>query len=59
MVSSSTLLYKVRGSNIGLQTAILSEVFCCFPQSLLANAGIVPNISQNRFLSHSFICVIY
>jgi hypothetical protein len=35
-------IYEVLGSNLGLEIAILTEVFCGFPQPLQVNARLVP-----------------
>jgi hypothetical protein len=34
--------------------AILIEVFCGFPYTLQANAGIVPKFGHEKFLTHPF-----
>jgi hypothetical protein len=34
-------------------SAILTEIFCCFPQSLQVNSGIVPQIGHDHFLPNS------
>jgi hypothetical protein len=44
-------------SQLGLLT-ILTEAFCGFPQSLEANAGIVPQISPYRFFPHTLKLII-
>jgi hypothetical protein len=50
-------LFRIReflSSNVGLETAILSQGFLCFPQSLQANAGKVPQIRPPPLHSTSF-----
>jgi hypothetical protein len=38
--------------------AILSEVFCGFPQSLRVKANIIPRLDHDRFLTNPFQCII-
>jgi hypothetical protein len=45
-------VWKVFGSNVGQDTAILIKDFCGFPQSLKANVEIVPRLGHDRFLPH-------
>jgi hypothetical protein len=50
---------KVPGSNLGLKTDYLDDVFRGFSQFLQANAGIVPEIMPRPLNSISSVSLIY